>query len=259
VYLEVFGLDASPVETRFTPTTERVAAGLNENVRLGISPHAPYTCSLDLYRACAELGLPLATHLAESEAETEFLQTGTGSWKAFAEMLVPPPGTTGLVLHEAAFSIRSLILPRAASRPTRKRSIACRAMCGGPLSALECDPRLASRRLRAPQSRDPRLHRNRQPGVSASFDMFDEMRAAISAARPGSAGRRADRLRRRSSSLRSVALVRSGSTQSSDRSPREEADLTVLSSPKRPSFRGKIRLRRLFSRLAATRRRYPCR
>jgi 5-methylthioadenosine/S-adenosylhomocysteine deaminase len=96
VYLEVFGADATSLAERFEPMRERISDALSDRVQLGISPHAPYTCSVDLYRASSALGLPLATHLAESEAETEFLQTGSGSWQAFAEMLVPPPGRTGI-------------------------------------------------------------------------------------------------------------------------------------------------------------------
>ncbi|HEY5872903.1 MAG TPA: amidohydrolase family protein, partial [Gaiellaceae bacterium] len=94
IYLEVFG-DADRIE-RFEELRGRIAGGLPESVRIGVSPHAPYTVTRDLYRACAELGLPVATHLAESEAETEFLRSGTGDWEAFAHMLVPPPGTTGI-------------------------------------------------------------------------------------------------------------------------------------------------------------------
>ena len=47
-------------------------------------------------RACVELGLPVATHLAESDDETEFVRTGGGGWQSFAEMLVAPLGTTGI-------------------------------------------------------------------------------------------------------------------------------------------------------------------
>ena len=49
--------------------------------RLGVSPHAPYTCALELYQACAELGLPQATHFAESEAERDWLVNGAGDWR----------------------------------------------------------------------------------------------------------------------------------------------------------------------------------
>ena len=96
IYLEVFGEEGDAVARRFGPMRERIAGALSERVRLGISPHAPYTCSLELYRACDELGLPVATHLAESEDENEFLRTGGGGWEAFADLLVRPLGTTGI-------------------------------------------------------------------------------------------------------------------------------------------------------------------
>ena len=92
IYLEVFGTDAQ----RFQPMRERIADVLSDNLRVGISPHAPYTCTIDLYREAAAFDLPIATHLAESDDETEFLLTGKGAWESFAEMLVPPPGTTGI-------------------------------------------------------------------------------------------------------------------------------------------------------------------
>ncbi len=95
VYLEVFGPDASALE-RFEELHGRVSHLASERLVLGISPHAPYTCTRELYEACAALGLPQATHLAESVAEREFLVDGTGDWSAFAHMLVPPPGVTGI-------------------------------------------------------------------------------------------------------------------------------------------------------------------
>jgi len=51
VYLEVFGKDESVLQVRFEPMRERIAEALSDRVKLGISPHAPYTCTLDLYRA----------------------------------------------------------------------------------------------------------------------------------------------------------------------------------------------------------------
>ncbi len=38
-------------------------------VRMGISPHAPYTCDIGIYRSAAELDAPMATHLAETPDE----------------------------------------------------------------------------------------------------------------------------------------------------------------------------------------------
>ncbi len=52
------------------------------NVRLGLQPHAPYSAGLPFYsHACdlaRKLGLPLATHLAESPAERRLIEAGEG-------------------------------------------------------------------------------------------------------------------------------------------------------------------------------------
>lgn len=52
-------------------------------VRHGLSPHAPYSASLALYRAvlveARARGWPVATHLGESAEEVEFLQDGGGA------------------------------------------------------------------------------------------------------------------------------------------------------------------------------------
>ena len=77
----------------------RFAAG---RVRLGVSPHAPYTVSGPLYAATAgyarSAGLPLAVHLAESPAETALLAGGEGPfaevWRTRGIPLPAPPGRT---------------------------------------------------------------------------------------------------------------------------------------------------------------------
>ena len=63
----------------------------------GCSPHAPYSVSAELYKAVGELasrrGIPLATHLAETRAELEFLRYGTGEFSDFlAQMGALPAG-----------------------------------------------------------------------------------------------------------------------------------------------------------------------
>jgi 5-methylthioadenosine/S-adenosylhomocysteine deaminase len=95
VYLEVFGADAVPALEHFAATRERVDGSFSQLVRPGISPHAPYSVSLDLYHAAAELGLPIATHISESPAEVKYVTTGEGPWGHYADLLVPPPGQTG--------------------------------------------------------------------------------------------------------------------------------------------------------------------
>jgi 5-methylthioadenosine/S-adenosylhomocysteine deaminase len=95
VYLEVFGADPAPALESFAARRERIAGSLSERVRPGISPHAPYSVSLELYRAAAELGLPVATHISESPAEVKYVTSGEGPWGNYADLLVTPPGTTG--------------------------------------------------------------------------------------------------------------------------------------------------------------------
>lgn len=53
-------------------------------VRLGISPHAPYTVSDPLFALAARSGRPLAIHIAESDAESLLVRDGAG---AFADGL----------------------------------------------------------------------------------------------------------------------------------------------------------------------------
>jgi cytosine/adenosine deaminase-related metal-dependent hydrolase len=62
-----------------------------------ISPHAPYSVSPQLYGRAAEMarnrGMLLATHLAETKAEIEFLENGTGEFVEFLKAVnVLPPG-----------------------------------------------------------------------------------------------------------------------------------------------------------------------
>lgn len=101
VYLEVFGGEPAPALERFATVRDRVQGSFSDRVRPGISPHAPYSASLELYRACAELGLPVATHLSESPAEVKYLLTGEGPWGAYGDLLVDPPGATGTRLLAA--------------------------------------------------------------------------------------------------------------------------------------------------------------
>lgn len=97
VYLEVFGRDVSALDG-FHEVRTRIEPVLSDRVRLGVSPHAPYTCTIEVYRACAALGIPQATHLAESAAERDWLVAGAGDWSPLASFLVPPPGETGIRL-----------------------------------------------------------------------------------------------------------------------------------------------------------------
>lgn len=78
-YLEVFGIGASQGRSAafLRELIEHVASDA-DGVRLGVQPHAPYSCGLNLYQAAAGLNLPMATHLAETLEEIEFVQQATG-------------------------------------------------------------------------------------------------------------------------------------------------------------------------------------
>jgi len=96
VYLEVFGAEAADALRQFEEKREYVAPVLSEHVSLGVSPHAPYTCSTEVYAACASLDLPVATHLNESGDELDWLLHGKGPWQPYGEMLVEPDGQSGI-------------------------------------------------------------------------------------------------------------------------------------------------------------------
>jgi cytosine/adenosine deaminase-related metal-dependent hydrolase len=104
-------LGASPVRTwwfyemidvRHRITSDDVVAGAlaffqhrgNSLDNFGLSPHAPYTASLDLYQltnACASaFTMPLTTHLAESAEEFEMFRYGRGALYDFMASLHRP-------------------------------------------------------------------------------------------------------------------------------------------------------------------------
>ena len=92
-YQEVFGPDPAQLDESLRGLQGRIRdlSGLiRGRVRLGVSPHAPYTVSGPLFRAVADWSraesLPIAVHIAESIAESKFLRAGTGpfaeAWRA---------------------------------------------------------------------------------------------------------------------------------------------------------------------------------
>jgi 5-methylthioadenosine/S-adenosylhomocysteine deaminase len=90
VYLEVFGSDPKDTERQFEQARAKAVA--TDLVRLGISPHAPYTCSAEVYAWCLSLGIPVGTHLAESRAENDWLVSGSGRLAPGGSLLVEPTG-----------------------------------------------------------------------------------------------------------------------------------------------------------------------
>jgi cytosine/adenosine deaminase-related metal-dependent hydrolase len=89
VYREVFGPDpahAAPALARLRERVDAMRARETDLVRTGVSPHAPYTVSDELFGAVAAYaaaeGLPVAVHAAEAEAERHLVTAGTGPFAA---------------------------------------------------------------------------------------------------------------------------------------------------------------------------------
>jgi 5-methylthioadenosine/S-adenosylhomocysteine deaminase len=102
-YHEVFG----PHPGQATAALEAAVGRLRElgrfagsRIRLGISPHAPYSVSGALFRLVAEYAsqhaLPLAVHVAESGDESRLLADGSGGFaRAWTERGIPLPAGAG--------------------------------------------------------------------------------------------------------------------------------------------------------------------
>ena len=104
-YQEVFGPDPAQLTESLSGLQARVeerSSWATGRVRLGVSPHAPYSVSGPLFQAVAAWAaterLPLAVHVAESPAETQFVQAGAGpfaqAWVARGFALPPSRGRT---------------------------------------------------------------------------------------------------------------------------------------------------------------------
>jgi cytosine/adenosine deaminase-related metal-dependent hydrolase len=91
-FVEFFAMGIREAES--LARLEAVLAGARAapgSARLGLQPHAPNTVSPAGYRRAIELarrhGLPLATHLAETPEEREFIARGTGPHREMLERL----------------------------------------------------------------------------------------------------------------------------------------------------------------------------
>jgi cytosine/adenosine deaminase-related metal-dependent hydrolase len=96
-YQEVFGPDPAQCPESMSgleAAVSRLAAFAGDRIRLGVSPHAPYTVSGPLYAAVAGWagvrGLPMAVHVAESREESEFVTHRRGPFaEAWAKRGIP--------------------------------------------------------------------------------------------------------------------------------------------------------------------------
>jgi aminodeoxyfutalosine deaminase len=86
VFYELLGWDPARSAQVLDAADERLqvleAAG---TPRVVLAAHAPHSVSPELLAALVKRGGPAAIHLAESPAETKFLASGDGEWRAFLD------------------------------------------------------------------------------------------------------------------------------------------------------------------------------
>ena len=109
-YHEVFGPDPKQCDASMAALREAVAAMHARRtplVHVGVSPHAPYSVSDELFKAVAGYAvaelLPLATHVAESLDESALIANGDGAFAAFLrgrDIAVAPRARTPIDLLE---------------------------------------------------------------------------------------------------------------------------------------------------------------
>ncbi len=93
VFLELLGRDVEQIETLRRYATDHLSLKSDAigTWMPGLSPHAPYSISLDLLRDAVELSaqkeVPLAMHLAESLEELELLASSSGPFRQLLEDL----------------------------------------------------------------------------------------------------------------------------------------------------------------------------
>jgi len=185
-YLEVFGDDTNAALARFDNLRQVAAPAFGELVSPGISPHAPYTVSAEVYAACASLDLPVATHISESASEIAYLTGGAGPWDSFRELLVEPSGTTGTRMLAAA----GLLGPGlAAAHCVMVEPDEIQLLADSGTAVAHCPRSNAQLGCGAAPLRDlldagvtVGLGTD-SPASTPSFDMFEELRAAVYTAR----------------------------------------------------------------------------
>jgi 5-methylthioadenosine/S-adenosylhomocysteine deaminase len=181
VFLEVFAQDPAEAERQFAAKRERVER--TALVDIGVSPHAPYTCSVDVYRWCLSLGVPVGTHLAESAHENEWLEHGSGPLSV-APGLVPPTGRRAVatlepVLGSGLLCAHCVEVDDGEIALLAERDVPV-AHCPRSNALLGCGiaplTRLRAAGVRVGLGTD-------SPASAPSFDMFEELRCAVYAAR----------------------------------------------------------------------------
>lgn len=85
-YLEVFGL-CGDRQAEAVAYVRSLGPRRNGGVRLGVSPHAPYSAGPRTYDAALSLDMPFSSHVAESAEEVDFMRRLEGPLVAFARSM----------------------------------------------------------------------------------------------------------------------------------------------------------------------------
>jgi cytosine/adenosine deaminase-related metal-dependent hydrolase len=117
MYQEVFGPDPAQCDESLSGLRAKMARHSEietELVRAGISPHAPYTVSDELFRAATDYALaeqlPMAIHIAEGELEQELVTRGSGPFARGLErrgIVVRPRGESPVGMLEQLGVLRA--------------------------------------------------------------------------------------------------------------------------------------------------------
>jgi 5-methylthioadenosine/S-adenosylhomocysteine deaminase len=181
VYLEVFAKEPHEAEAQWL--AKREPATESELVTVGVSPHAPYTCTVAVYEWCLSLGVPVGTHLAESAHEEAWLLHGAGPLRD-SPIAVPPTGKRPVVTLEPVLGPDLLCAHCVRVDAADVELLASRdvpvAHCPRSNALLGCGiapvKQLRAAGVRVGLGTD-------SPASTPSFDVFDEMRAAVAFAR----------------------------------------------------------------------------
>ena len=196
VNLEIFGIDDTQVEQTMDEVMrrlEKAEAAAPPQLRIGLTPHSPYTVSSRLYQAVSALagqrGLQVMSHVAESKDELTYVRSGAGKLAhdfrekmGWERMLVQPFGVTPIKYLQQwdAFSadfvaVHCVLVTRDDIRILKNADVAM-VHCPKSNAKLGCGvaplPGLLREGVRVGLGTD-------SPAASNIMDMFGEMRTML--------------------------------------------------------------------------------
>jgi 5-methylthioadenosine/S-adenosylhomocysteine deaminase len=191
-YQEVFGPAENQVEEAVTELIAKIDAYRDDEtdtLRVGVSPHAPYTVSAKLYEAvnwyAEQDNLRMATHIAESEDEGMFVRQGAGIFaKRWTERAIPvtPAGCSPLAYIDSLGLLRpETLLVHAIDLEDSDFEI-LKTQCPTVVHCPKSNAKLGHGIARLGEIRNTGIHVGLGTDSVASnnaVDMFEEMRTAV--------------------------------------------------------------------------------